>query len=157
MRFVKSLKINTGDLVRVKRSKGYYHFGIAVDSNQIIHFTGPVDDSIINTENIKIRITTLDLFLRGDKLEVLRPYSSPFEVKIVLERAMAFLDKTEIFGKPYHLVYNNCEHFARYIYFGKHESKQVSTVANVLAGTALGLGALGTAATIVVASRRKKK
>lgn len=157
MRFVKSKNIMPGDLVRVKRSKGYYHYGIMSDVDKIIHFTGPIDDSITKIENIKIRETSVENFVRGDTLQVLRPFSSSFDVNTVIERAKGFIGESKIFGKSYNLISNNCEHFARYIYFGKSDSKQVSIVTNVLATTAIATGAVTTAAAIIIGTRRKKK
>lgn len=153
MRFVKSQNIQPGDILRVKRTQGYDHYGIAVDANSIIHYTGPIDDSITDIENVQIRLTNLDSFVRGDKLQVLKPYSSPFERNVVVERAEAFIGKSKIFGKAYNLVTNNCEHFARYIYFGRKDSKQVGFAAGVLVGAV----AVGAAAIAVHAAKKNKK
>lgn len=156
MRFLSNQKLQPGDLIRVQRSKKYYHYGIVVNNNNVIHFTGPVDDSIMDVNNIQIRETSLDLFLRGDKIQILKPYSSPFDRNVVVERAEAFIGKNKLFGKSYNLVSNNCEHFASYIYFGKKESKQVRLVSAILAGVAL-VGATTTAAAIAVGKKLKKR
>lgn len=155
MRFLSNQKLLPGDLIRVQRSKKYYHYGIVVNDGKVVHFTGPVDDSIMDVKNIQIRETTLDLFSRGDKIQILKPYSSPFDREVVIERAKAFVGKNKLFGKVYNLVTNNCEHFASYIYFGKKESKQVKLVSAVLASVAL-VGITSTAAALMVGKKIKK-
>jgi hypothetical protein len=157
MRFVKNSKLEKGDIIRVKRSKGYYHYGIAKSEDEVIHFTGPVNDSINDTKNIQIRLTTLDLFLRGDVLEVLRPYSSIYTPETVIERAMSFIGQSEFLGKSYNLVTNNCEHFANYVYFNKKDSKQVEIVTDVALASAVVLGLVGTATALTINKIRKRK
>ena len=86
MAFKKNINVLPGDLLRVKRSHGYYHYGIALDNGHVIHFSGTNDDSISNYKDVKIRKAKLSLFLRGDELEVNTPFDSPFlEKKLFLE------------------------------------------------------------------------
>ena len=156
MRFLANQNIKPGDIIRVQRSKKYYHFGIVSDVDKVIHFTGPVDDSIMDVKDIQIRETSLDLFLRGDKMQILRPYSSPFKPEEVIERAKSFIGKSKLFGKTYNLLTNNCEHFASYIYFGKKGSNQVRLVGTVLTSAAL-FGVTTTAAALIIGSKIKKR
>lgn len=132
MKFIRNILINKGDLIRVQRTKKYYHYGIVADQNKVIHFTGPIDDSILNKEEIKIRETSLDQFLRGDQLEVLAPFSSPYTDEEIVKRAKKYIGNARFLGKYYNLITNNCEHFARYIYFGKNKSKQVQIVGSAV-------------------------
>lgn len=128
MPFIKTSIVERGDIIRVKRSKGYYHFGIASGKGKVIHFTGDNSDSILDSKGVKVRETTLERFLRGDDLEVMFPYDSEYPRDIVVGRARSFLGKKEVLGGPYHVVTNNCEHFARYCYYDEHASKQVENV-----------------------------
>lgn len=132
MKFLTNTQVNEGDLIRVQRSKKYFHYGVVVDNNNVIHFTGPIDDSILNKEEIQIRETSLEQFLRGDKLEVLTPFSSSYKREEITKRVKKHLGKAKFLGKYYNLVTNNCEHFARYVYFGKKESRQVRIVGSAL-------------------------
>ncbi len=130
--FYKVLKPKTGDLLRVKRNAGYYHFGIASSSNTVIHFTGANGDLAPDEGGIMIRETSLNKFVSGDELEAKNSCRSPFNPKEIVSRARNFLGQTTFRGKPYNVVTNNCEHFARYIFEGAPESLQTEiTVDNV--------------------------
>jgi len=155
MSFIKNVVPSKGDLLRVKRKKGYYHYGIALDENTVIHFSGQNDDSITNIKDIKVRKAPLKLFVKDDKLEVNRPYDSPYSNEEVVNRAKCFLDSFEVNDSKYNLVKNNCEHFARYIYYGKSKSCQINSI---LKGTSLfmALSAV-TISTLTIALNKKKK
>lgn len=133
MPFIKTSIVERGDIIRVKRSKGYYHFGIASSNNTVIHFTGDNNDSILDSKGVKVRETSLERFLRKDDLEVMFPYDSDFPRDIVVARARDFVGQEEVLGGKYNLVSNNCEHFARYCYYDEHQSKQVEKITNVAA------------------------
>ena len=139
MGFVLSNAIHAGDLLRVRRAIGYFHFGVAVSDNEVIHFSGTDDDSIFNHEKVCIIKTSLSEFLKGDQCEIESPYVSPFSREEIVERAHNYLGQNTFMGKPYNLLSNNCEHFARYVYFGKKDSGQV----NVVVGTASAVLAAG--------------
>ncbi len=125
MKFTKLDIPEKGDLLRVHRKKGYYHYGVASSESTVIHFTGKEDDSITDFKKVKIRETPLSDFVKKDKLQVLTPYSSSFSRDEVVDRAKSFLGSHKFRDKYYNLITNNCEHFARYIYFDKAESTQV--------------------------------
>lgn len=154
MPFVKNILPQTGDLIRVKRKKQYYHYGIALNERSVVHFSGLNDDSIMDYKKVMIRCASLSLFLRGDKLEVLTPFNSPFPRQEVVERAQSYVGCTKFNNSSYNIVTNNCEHFARYIYYGKVNSKQVTSV-----GTIAALSSVILAGSIIVAtnSLNKKK
>lgn len=139
MAFKKNIDVLPGDLLRVKRSRGYYHYGIALDDKHVIHLSGTNDDSISNYKDVRIRKATLSLFLRGDELEVNTPFDSPFSREEIISRALKFLDSDKFNGSYYNLVSNNCEHFARFSYYGTIKSTQVNKVKNIVsvAGAAL--------------------
>lgn len=131
MPFIKTRIVERGDIIRVKRSKGYYHFGIASSKDTVIHFTGDNNDSILDSKGVKVRETSLERFLRGDILEVMFPYDSDFARDIVVERAKDFLGEEIVLGKTYNVITNNCEHFARYCYYDERSSKQVEKVTSI--------------------------
>ena len=134
MAFIRTSVVEKGDLIRVRRKKGYFHFGIAISSDRVIHFTGDNSDSVLNSKGVMVRETDLSTFLRNDKLEVQWPYDSDFARDIVVERAKEFLGMKVVLGGTYNLVTNNCEHFARYCYYDEHQSVQVETVVKVVKG-----------------------
>ena len=95
----------------------------------------------------------IDLFIKEDELEVLQGWHSPFTAKEVVDRAKGYLDSSLFRGKQYNFFTNNCEHFARYAYFGDATSDQVT---NGLAAAAVLAGAVVTGTTIAVSSAIKK-
>ena len=60
-----------GDHIRVKRMGGIYtHHGIYVSDNEVIHFTGTDDDSIMDSSKNRVISSDLNFFLKGGELEV---------------------------------------------------------------------------------------
>ena len=143
-----------GDLLRVHRDAGYYHFGVAVSPTRVIHFTAEKSDLGDNKKDFKIIETSLERFLLGGQLEIEEPYSAKFDRDEVVQRAKNYANSNLFRGKYYNFVSNNCEHFARYCYDGKAESEQVvaGTTLVVAAGTMI----VGAVAGKLISSRRKK-
>lgn len=134
--FYKVEKPKPGDLLRVKRSAGYYHFGIASSNKTVIHFTGANGDLSDDSGGIMIRETSLKKFVENDELEAKNSSKSPFNPKEIIERARKYLGCTTFRGKPYNLVTNNCEHFARYCFEGSAESLQTEVTTDNIKKTA---------------------
>jgi len=114
-----------GDHIFVKRL-GYTHHGIDCGDGSVIHYTGELGQKA----NATIHQTSKDDFLKGAE-EAVRDYGQCDSPNIVIERATSRL------GEPrYHLVFNNCEHFATWCKTGKHQSEQVRRVASTAGGGA---------------------
>ena len=129
MSFVKNVEPLKGDLIRVQRKIGYYHFGIYIGDGNVIHFSADKDDSIFDNTHIIIRQAKLEDFLRGDILEVNLPFSALYSRREVVKRAKKMLGSKLLEGNAYDLLGNNCEHFANYCYYGYTISDQ-SVAAN---------------------------
>ena len=155
MSFQKVSKPLKVDIVRVHRKEHYYHFGIAVDENTVIHFTALTDDMTSNKKEMKILETSLERFLRGGQLEVQTPYDSRFTRDEVVEKAKRWVNCSQFRGKYYNLTTNNCEHFARYCYYGSHKSNQV--IQTAAATALLGAVAVGVTAGTVIKKAVKKR
>ncbi|MCR5308600.1 MAG: lecithin retinol acyltransferase family protein [Bacilli bacterium] len=141
MSFEINVKPIKGDLIRVKRKLGYYHYGIYIGHNKVIHYSAPEDDSIFDNRNIEIRKGELDKnFLRGDVLEVNIPYSSFYYRFVVCRRAKKLLGVHKFRDQDYDLLKNNCEHFANYCYFGEAVSAQSDYASQGLMGVFSSLG-----------------
>ena len=115
-----------GDHIRVKRQL-YYHHGIYVSDEEVIHFSGRNSDGILDWENCEIIVTTLAEFLNGGRLEV-RRYLKCEKCKIndkdyIVQKAKSYIGK-----KGYNLFTNNCEHFANYCTMDKKVSEQVDKI-----------------------------
>lgn len=129
MSFVKNVEPLKGDLIRVQRKLGYYHFGIYIGHGKIVHFSADKDDSIFDNTHIRIQLGKLEDFLRGDILEVNLPFNALYSRGQVCRRAKKMVGSKELEGKVYDLLGNNCEHFANYCYYGYSISDQ-SVAAN---------------------------
>lgn len=120
-----NVKPNKGDIIRVKRKLGYYHYGIYIGKNTVIHYSADHSDSIFDNSKIKIQKADLETgFLRGDVLEVNIPYDSYYFRFVVCRRAKKFLGQHNFRGSVYDVLKNNCEHFANYCYYGEAVSSQ---------------------------------
>ena len=125
-----------GDHIRVRRMDGlYYHHGIFVSAEEVIHFTGDDDDSVLDWSKAHVIKTDLQKFLCGGEVEV-KEYNDAelddlFPVKGIVSYARACLG-----DDGYNLIFNNCEHFANACTLGKYRSRQVE---NFFGGKNMGL------------------
>jgi len=118
-----------GDHIRVSRGL-YYHHGIYVSRNEVVHFTGTEDDSVLDWSKAKVIQTDMDYFLKAGQAEV-REYNNEeirdlYPVAGIVQYARACLG-----DGSYDLVFNNCEHFANACTLGRYRSRQVE---NILGG-----------------------
>ncbi len=120
----------------------YHHHGIDLGDGRVIHRSGEPDD-LMNKTHALIMVCSMDAFLEGGNLEIedaIRPWD---DVTAVLDRAHSQLGQG-----GYHLIWNNCEHFARWCRRGDWKSKQVKQAAvkaaamGVAARAAIGKAAL---------------
>lgn len=114
-----------GDHIRVERHGGlYYHHGIYIGNNKVIHFAPLSGGEIINWSEAKVIETSLEDFLKDGEIEV-RQYTDDelmelYSPKEIVQNAKHCLGYTN-----YNLIFNNCEHFANSCTTGKHRSPQV--------------------------------
>lgn len=114
-----------GDHIRVKRYDGLYaHHGIYVSDEEVIHFTGTGDDSVLDWSQCRVIKTSLARFLAGGTLEVKEytddEFSDLYSVEQIVQYARFCLGDS-----GYHLIFNNCEHFANACTLGAYRSHQV--------------------------------
>ncbi len=102
--------------IKVKRNF-YYHHGIYIGDNKVIHFNGEL---FRGKNGAKITMTSLKDFLKGGNLEIV-PYKIGIDEVEVLKRANSLLNKGD-----YSIFFNNCEHFANYCFTGIGISTQVN-------------------------------
>ncbi len=115
-----------GDHIRVVRGL-YAHHGVYVSAQEVIHFTGTESDNVLNWSANEVIRTALADFLRLGQLQV-RDYSPEealdrYHPAHIVDYARACLG-----DKGYHLVFNNCEHFANVCTLGHFRSRQVERV-----------------------------
>jgi hypothetical protein len=114
-----------GDHLRAGNPGSPHHDGIYLGDNLIIHMTG---GEAGGKANARVRMDSLAVFANGRPVTV-RPYAEGHDPEAIIERA-----KSRLGDGGYHLIFNNCQHFARWCATGDHHSEQVTSVA-ATAGT----------------------
>ena len=109
-----------GDMVRVQ-VRFYYHYGIFVDENTIIQFGLP-DNSNIPPEEICVIATDAATFLNGGFLECGEPSDAEEKRKQRKAEEVVTMAQSHLGEKGYHILHNNCEHFAYNCMFGEKKS-----------------------------------
>jgi uncharacterized phage-associated protein len=100
----------------------YAHHGIYVGRGKVIHFEGFAEAF----KKGPIRRTTLEDFIADGNLSIQEHPDARPSQKIV-EAAQEALDNANNQKWEYHLILNNCEHFANWCVTGKMVSEQVDT------------------------------
>lgn len=117
-----------GDHIRVQRYDGLYaHHGIYVSDEEVIHFTGTDDDSILDWSKCKVIQTDLERFLNGGVLEV-KVYTEEELDDLYTPAQIVQYARFCLGDTGYHLLFNNCEHFANACTLGQYRSQQVERV-----------------------------
>ncbi len=122
-----------GDMIRVK-SGTIYHYGIYVSDREVIQFgLDPAARPMVQDSDIEVLATDIDVFLANRFLEVAefdrkekKSNRTPDEVIATARARMG--------ERGYHILYNNCEHFAFECVTGKHYSSQVDGVRDMFRG-----------------------
>jgi hypothetical protein len=139
--------MSTGDHIYVRRRRRvsrYSHHGIDCGDGTVIHYAG------VRRTGRRVERTSWGAFANGADVCV-RPYRRRLPVDEIVAKA-----ESRVGSDGYHLVWNNCEHFATWSSTGSGTSKQVrgwavaapGAVASIGAGEAAGvhmvlLGTLG--------------
>lgn len=123
----KDIQPKRGDHIRVQRSGIYAHHGVYISDDEVIHFTGADDDSVLDWSKCEVICTDLAQFLLGGTVEV-KIYTDDelndlYPVEHIVNYARACLG-----DKGYNLAFNNCEHFANVCTLGRFRSRQVERV-----------------------------
>ncbi|WP_278849085.1 lecithin retinol acyltransferase family protein [Megamonas funiformis] len=117
-----------GDHIRVQRMNGLYaHHGIYVSDEEVIHFTGKDDDSILDWSKPEVIQTDLSYFLKGGILEV-KEYTNEEFADLYSPEQIVTYARACLGDKGYNLIFNNCEHFANVCTLGRFRSHQVEKV-----------------------------
>jgi len=135
--------LRRGDHIRAGHPGAAHHDGIYLGSGQVIHLCGVPGGGKASAH---VRIDTLEVFAAGRPVTV-RPYAGNHDPEAVIARAMSRLGDGN-----YHLIFNNCQHFARWCATGDHHSEQVTSVtatsgsiASPAAAASVGLSLVGSA------------
>ncbi|NIA13428.1 MAG: hypothetical protein GWP08_05055 [Nitrospiraceae bacterium] len=129
-----------GDHIRVRRRRGYWHHGIDCGDGTVIHYAGEP----FRKRHAVITRTSYAEFVRDNPVKTVR-HGDADDPDTVLERATGRLGEA-----CYHVVFNNCEHFARWCATGRHESKQIVRALRAAGAVCLAAGVVVTAAGVVI-------
>jgi len=112
----KTFSLQPGSIIQFKRSY-YSHYGVYYKRNKVIHFDGTIQEK----QGSSVILSNLydisgEPFIVTDKYYNLEPIQS-----------CDFIERcNDVLGtEDYNILWNNCEHMATYIRYGKKVSRQV--------------------------------
>lgn len=116
-----------GDMIRVKIG-ALYHYGIFITEEDVIQF-GVNPQLRVDTPDAPITVcsTDIDTFLCGEFLEVGVPQNTEHKKKRSAKEVER-IARNRLGEGGYHLLYNNCEHFAYECVFGVKYCSQTEDV-----------------------------
>jgi len=126
-RSMKYSTFNPGDII-VADSFLYKHYGIYAGNGRIINYSSEYGDF---GRDIEVREVSFEQFAKGRKCEVIRFADN--KTKVFLPKETVKRARSRIGEKRYHLLFNNCEHFALWCKTGKSKSVQVQNAAITVA------------------------
>jgi Lecithin retinol acyltransferase len=113
--------VRRGDHIRAGHPWTPHHDGIYLGDGLVIHMTGGTPDR--GKAGARVQIDSVERFAAGRPVTV-RRYHGTRDPDEIIARAMSQLGEGN-----YNLIFNNCQHFARWCTTGDHESEQVRSVA----------------------------
>ena len=111
-----------GDHIRVQMG-ALYHHAIYIGNDEVIQFGHPFDYQK-SASNVFVIKSPIDDFLRGGFLEV-RVYDRKERKKKRKPEEIVQEAYRHLGEGGYHILNNNCEHFANYCVFGVKFSEQI--------------------------------
>ena len=110
-----------GDMIRVSCGN-FYHYGIFATEEEVIQFGLPPFDGLLNRnfEDVSICVSTIDEFSGGKAVEVAFMEKADKRKRLAPKKTVRRA-REKIGERGYDILHNNCEHFARYCYFGEKE------------------------------------
>lgn len=116
----------TGDMIRV-RLGNIYHYGVYASRGEVIQFgLAPCARPHLKDSEIEVCASDLDTFLCGGQVEVAEPEQGKDSVRSP-EQVVSYA-RQSLGRRGYHLLKNNCEHFAYECVTGKPYCSQTADV-----------------------------
>ncbi len=121
----------------------FQHHGIDVGDGTVVHFTdgdGGVAGPGSSTDDFVVTRTPMATITRNgrDKKHVVQ-HARPLDADTIVDRALSRVGK-----QGYHLLFDNCEHFANWCAIGSERSRQVTTACERLSAAGVKTLAAGT-------------
>jgi hypothetical protein len=123
-----------GDHLKVNRF-GYTHHAIDCGDGTVIHFAGEDKEKAYPT----VRRTRYEEFARGGRVTIVR-HRAALDPEEAAARA-----ELRLGDGRYHLIFNNCEHFASWCATGARRSRQAHRGLQVASGVLLTASVLAAA------------
>ncbi|KAI0560779.1 Lecithin retinol acyltransferase [Gracilaria domingensis] len=134
--------------------RGFWHHGIRLRDGSVIHYSGM--DGPKTLHNARILHTQMGEFL-AEPNRTIHVVRYPSSVRRFSEEEIERRARNSLGTQGYHLLYQNCENFARWCVTGRSSSCQsqgaVIGLAGALVCMGLGGGLLGSILTAVVAQK----
>ena len=142
-----------GDVISVACTRGiivFRHFGIDLGDGTVVHLATESDGKRMSVQRVPF-----EQFSVGKPIRIEQEVGESLARDLVVERALQAVGKS-----GYHLIWENCEHFAREIKTGVARSHQVedaikSVVRGTLAGISCFLGRQSMAKSVTVLSNAR--
>ncbi len=116
-----------GDIIRMSFGQ-FYHYGIYASDDEVIQFgLAPTARPNLAAKDVAVCVSTIEEFLNGSFLEVGVPNKKELKKKRKIEEILSFA-RSRIGETGYHILYNNCEHFAYECYLGEKYCSQTESV-----------------------------
>ena len=123
-------ELKPGDILRVDTGR-YYHFGIYIGDETVIHFAGPDPHTLTDASMAAVRKDSLQHFAMGKSLEV-RDYSLAEKLRKKPPKKVIEAAESQLGQGGYDIIYNNCEHFVNKCAFGIAWSTQIEEMRSAL-------------------------
>ena len=116
-----------GDMIRMSFGQ-FHHYGIYVSDDEVIQFgLAPTARPALAAKDVAVCASNMEEFLNGSFLEVGVPDKKEAKKKRKVEEIVSFA-RSRIGETGYHILYNNCEHFAYECYLGEKYCSQTEDV-----------------------------
>ena len=108
-----------GDMIRISFGS-FYHYGIFVSDEEVIQFGLAPVEGLMNRkfDEISVCVTDIDGFAMGRIVEVASLERGDKQKRLSPKKTV-LRARERIGERGYDILHNNCEHFARYCYFGE--------------------------------------
>ena len=116
-----------GDMIRVSAGT-IYHFGIYVSDDEVIQFGLPPSRRGLQSDSeVEVLASDIDGFLAGGFLEVCEFDKKEKKKNRTPEQTVSYA-RSKLGMRGYHILYNNCEHFANECITGTGICRQAEDV-----------------------------
>ena len=116
-----------GDMIRVAFGS-LYHVGIYASDEEVIQFgLAPNARPLLRDSEVEVLSSDIDTFLNGGFLEVAE-FDRKERKKHRKPKEVVSYARSKIGTRGYHILYNNCEHFANECLSGEHICRQAEDV-----------------------------